>query len=172
MPADTTLEKPDLPISLEENRISGIPVGSILLRIGQADFGEWFIDNTGTVKVADFTRSTIRPIIAPNNVYGEIDLSVLELPEGWERDGELDKPEEWFRVPGFHEYVLSIDRTSAVYANEHQRHTHRRIILRSTTRRVLIIELPVSQNEIPAELASVLAGFPNVNSRIEERPVS
>lgn len=178
-------------------RIEGVPVGCKLVRIGNAEHGDWHICGDGSHHIWTHTSSSLccYPILAPDNVYNVVDLASVPIPEGYERDGKDPAPgvkeeDTWFRAL----------KTGDVCTNQHNSEMAytcssvgtfggdlRRIILRKIapkTKRVLVVEIPLEGEETLLGLAisvgaqtvvSIGKGrrcyLQDVAHRIEERPL-
>lgn len=80
-------------------QIPGIPLGLKAVGYRQVKYGEYNMVSDG--RVCKYTisgsSSDLCLIVEPDNVYNAIDLKQVPLPEGWEHDGDKDKPETWYR---------------------------------------------------------------------------
>lgn len=94
-----------------------------------------------------------------DNVYGILDLSLVDVPKGYERAG--DKPGEWFREPTLGELFISATEKSVAaridaFTALHPDIDRRRIILRKKTTKKRFV---VAEFELPAEHGRVTRVF-------------
>ena len=164
-------------------RIEGVPVGTKLVAIRRPVCGEYVLNVSNMrperVYVVGQFAGGGYPIIAPDNVYGVVDLATFPIPDGYERDG--DKPEDWFRDLNSTDscWYLSSGGGKAYLHQKGESCTDdcRRIILRKLkpkTKRVLVVECEQPwHNGEPAALTVIYhnENMRVISHRIEERPL-